>query len=478
MWHDDKLSSPTKWNVAVANNPDFIGSIVDRVQRLVLGDKNRPSAVIWSMGNESGYGCGFELALEWTKRYDPGRLTHYESAQYVDTDRKYDYSNLDLWSEMYASLEFMDEYLAKVPDKPFIQCEYSHAMGNGPGDLEDYFRKFQSDDRFCGGFVWEFCDHAIYKGVAPNGKAMYFYGGDSDERVHDGNFCMDGLVYPDRRPHTGMLEFKNVNRPARAAFDQENGVLTLRNYLAFTDLRDYLEVSYVLTKDGVTVTEGRVEELPSVAPGCAVDMPFAVSVPAAGKCYLRFIYTAKHTDLSLEAGHELGFDEFLLANVDGRNQDAMPAPTVGTALTVEEDDAWATVRGENFTYIYNKRTGLWQSMEIGNCALLEKPMELNIWRAPTDNDRIVKSKWMLAKFHMSAARAYESAVMEEDGAVIIENTMSIGALTTRPKVRMTTTWKVYPSGRVDMHMDARKDPTIRNCPGLVSVCSCPRAWKM
>ena len=465
-WHDGKLSNAKKWNVMVANDPVFVGSIVDRVQRMVQRDKNRPCAVIWSMGNESAYGCGFEMALAWTKAFDPTRLTHYESAQYVDDDRKYDYSNLDLWSEMYASLEFMDEYLQKGPDKPFIQCEYSHAMGNGPGDLEDYFQKFESDPRFCGGFVWEFLDHAVFKGYAENGKAMYYYGGDHNELVHDGNFCMDGLVYPDRRPHTGIMEFKNVNRPARSSYDQNTGTVTLLNKLAFLNLKDYLTIDYELTCDGVVVTAGEVGEMPSILPGCEGKLQLPVTVPDQGNCYLKLNYRLKNETALLNKGHFLGFDEFKLENADGRNSEALQLMTADASgeLTVNEDDEWITVSGNAFTYVYSKRTGLWESMEFGGKKLIEKPMELNIWRAPTDNDRNIKGPWMLAKHHVAYARAYESFVLEEDGVVRIENTMSIGGMTTRPVVRMTTVWTIEPSGALDLKMDGTMDPNFTMIP--------------
>lgn len=255
-----------RWNEPIANNPEFCESILDRIRRCVIRDKNRASVVIWSMGNESAYGVTFEEALAWVKSYDSSRLTHYESAQYTDGKRKYDYSNLDLYSRMYPSISEMAEYIDGDGDKPYILCEYCHAMGNGPGDLEDYFQFFDSHETTCGGFVWEWCDHAIYRGKAANGKDMYAYGGDSGETIHDGNFCMDGLVYPDRRPHTGLLEFKNIHRPARIAnYDGANGILTLHNYMDFTDIRDYLTMSYEVTCDGQVVTSGNID-VPSVAP--------------------------------------------------------------------------------------------------------------------------------------------------------------------------------------------------------------------
>ena len=159
------------------------------------------------MGNESAYGCAFEEALRWTREFDPTRLRHYESAYYRNPNKQYDFSDIDLYSMMYRSLETMMDDLEDVPDKPYLLVEYSHAMGNSPGDLEDYFGLIQQQDRMCGGFVWEFCDHAIYKGQAENGKAMYWYGGDHGEYPHDVNFCLDGLVFPEphaKHRHSGV----------------------------------------------------------------------------------------------------------------------------------------------------------------------------------------------------------------------------------------------------------------------------------
>ncbi len=153
-----------RWNEAISDNPDFVEPTLDRTRRLVYRDKNRPCVLVWSMGNECAYGITFEESLKWTKEFDPTRLTHYESAYYKSGKRKYDYSNIDLFSRMYPALEEMDAYLEGNPDKPMILCEYCHAMGNGPGDLEDYFQMFDAHAQLCGGFVWEWCDHAILQG--------------------------------------------------------------------------------------------------------------------------------------------------------------------------------------------------------------------------------------------------------------------------------------------------------------------------
>ena len=281
------------WNEMIADNPDYTESTVDRTQRCVERDKNRPSVVIWSMGNECAYGCTFEAALEWTKKFDDTRLTHFESALHVSDKRKYNFDNIDLFSRMYPSLEEIHEYVNEDGRKPFVMCEFCHAMGNGPGDLEDNFRLIQQYDGVCGGFIWEWCDHAIDMGKTIEGRKMYAYGGDHGEYPHDGNFCMDGLVYPDRRVHTGLLEFKNVYRPARVvSYDQNSGELVLHNYMDFLNLKDYLTVSYEVLCDGTVIAKGTVEnqallDIPAHEEG---TMTLPVDVPEKGKAALKISY--------------------------------------------------------------------------------------------------------------------------------------------------------------------------------------------
>lgn len=313
-----------RWNEKIADDPIWEESILDRVQHMVQRDKNRFCIVMWSMGNESAYGCNFEKALRWTKKFDPCRLTQYESARYRNYDVTYDYSNLDLYSRMYPAMNEIEEYLEEDGSKPFLLVEYCHSMGNGPGDLEDYFQLIQKDDRMCGGFVWEWCDHAIAHGKTESGKTIYYYGGDHDEELHDGNFCMDGLVFPDRTPHTGILEYKNVYRPVRVvSYDQETGKLVLHNYLDFDDLKDYLDIRFEVIKDGLsTVQKGKLSPF-SVMPHTDGVTELNVTIPNEGKIYLKLIYRLKKETPFLKKNFILGFDEILLKNEDGRNQMAL-----------------------------------------------------------------------------------------------------------------------------------------------------------
>ena len=448
------------WVGKIANNPEWTEAIVDRTQRLVSRDKNRPSVVIWSMGNEAGYGCTFEAALKWTKETDPTRLTHYEGAWCVSSKRKNDFSDLDLYSRMYPSLKEIQKYLDSEPDKPYILCEYCHAMGNGPGDLEDYYQMFRNNDIMCGGFVWEWCDHAIYKGVADNGKPIYFYGGDHNEATHDGNFCMDGLVYPDRTPHTGLQELKNVQRPARVvAFDQVSGTVTLENQLDFTDLKDYADIRWELTCDGELIGSGDLE-MPSVLPHCTADVHMELDVPEKGSAFLKLMYFSKNASELLPVGHALGFDEIRLENTDGRNQTALACTSDRSGeLKTEESDRYIHITGNGFFCVYNKLTGLWSEICVDGQALLERPMELNVWRAPTDNDRNVKDLWMRCCYDKAMARAYETSYKVVDGTVRITTRLAVVAITVQPILTGRVIWTVLPTGeiRMDMSMDLDKE---------------------
>lgn len=456
------------WSKVLADNPDWEEAIVDRVQRCVTRDKNRPSVLIWSMGNESAYGCNFEKALAWVKSYDSSRLTHYESDWCNKSVREYDFSNLDLYSRMYPSLAEMQGHLDKGLEKPYILCEYCHSMGNGPGDFEDYFEFFHKNDQMCGGFVWEWCDHAIYKGETAKGKAIYFYGGDHGEEIHDHNFCMDGLVYPDRTPHTGLLEYKNVHRPVRVvSYVQETQELELKNYLDFTDVRDCISISYEVACDGLILKKGELVPL-SIKPHETVKVTLNNIIPKAGRTYLKLFYhTTKETPM-VPAGHLLGFDEILLENEDGRNQTSLKwlesSSKAEAGIQIQETDDKVVCKGADFLYTYNKLTGMFDQLSFAGRQYLDKPMELNIWRAPTDNDMNIKNAWKDAHYHQAYARGYETAVSQNKSGVVIRTEMSMLAVTIQRILSLHTVWTIDNSGSIKVEMEAVKHAEFQELP--------------
>ena len=456
-----------KWNEKIADDPAWEQAILDRVKRMVARDKNRFCIIFWSMGNESAYGCNFEKALAWTKKYDPSRITQYESARYRNYDVTYDYSNLDLYSRMYPALSEIEEYLEKDGSKPFLLVEYCHSMGNGPGDLEDYFQIIQKDARMCGGFVWEWCDHAIAHGQAENGKTKYYYGGDHGETIHDGNFCMDGLVYPDRTPHTGLLEYKNVYRPVRVvSYDEKTGRLVLHNYMDFDDISDYADILYEITVDGLCVQKGVLDEV-SIAPHSDGVMTLKLDIPQSGKVYLKLRYQLKKELPLLPAKHELGFDEVLLANVDGRNQTAVKWLTEAeekNEISVSETDTEITLKASDFTYAISKRTGLFTKLQYAGRDYLNHPMELNIWRAPTDNDMYIRAKWESAHFHEAYTRAYKVETIQNQYGVIVMSHVGVVAPTVQKILDVELVWKVESSGRITASMEVSKDAEFPELP--------------
>lgn len=456
-----------RWNEMIADDPAWEEAIVDRVKLMVERDKNRFCIVMWSMGNESAYGCNFEKALEWTKNFDPDRITQYESARYRNYDETYDYSNLDVYSRMYPAFSEIQEYLDKDGSKPFLLVEYCHSMGNGPGDFEDYFQMIQDNDKMCGGFVWEWCDHAIAHGTAENGKTIYAYGGDHGEEIHDGNFCMDGLVYPDRTVHTGLLEYKNVYRPARViSYDKESGELVLHNYMDFDDLKDYVKISYELTQDGLVISKGKLPEV-SAAPHSEGKINLKINVPESGKCYLKFIYHLKKELPLLDEDHILGFDEIEVSKDGAKCKLAekwLQKTAVDSELQVNENDTQIHIKGREFAYTIDKRTALFTEMKFAGREYLNHPMELNIWRAPTDNDMYIKSEWKKAHYDKAYTRAYTTEVVQGKHGVKITSHASVVAETVQKILDVTITWKIEAAGKIDADIEVTKDDEFPDLP--------------
>ena len=451
----------------------FTEAVLDRVQRNVIRDKNHPCVLIWSLGNEAGFGYAYQNAGRWTKEYDPTRLTHYESSTW-DHSNRFDKSMLDLYSRMYASTEEIDSYFAEEgPKKPFIQCEFVHAMGNGPGDIEDYYQQIMKYDGFCGGFVWEWCDHAVNQGVAENGKTMYGYGGDFGEYPHDGNFCMDGLVYPDRTPHTGVYEWKNVVRPVRARLvDAHKVTLALKNMLDFTDMADAITLSYECKADGELLCSGEIA-VPSTAPHTESEVTIPVTLPkTAADCYLKLTYLTKTAHELVPAGHEVGFDQFLLSGSAVRRLNTVTDEA--TAPTVTEGDRFLTVSGEGFTYQYDTFTGIFSSLERGGETI---SMDYSIFRAPTDNDRNIREEWERANYHHSQTRTYTTEYAVDGQTVQITSTVNLCAVTVQSIMKFTVIWTIDGAGTITCKIDAKRNTDMPYLPRFGVELTLPKSWQ-
>ena len=454
----------------LANDPTYAECFMDRVQRCVIRDKNRPCVVMWSMGNESGHGVCIDKCIEWTKKYDPSRLTHYERASFPPEGMAFNEEYLDTYSRMYASIKAIDAYFEQletgVPaengtrvdyvapailNKPYVLCEYCHAMGNGPGDLEDYFQCIERHPGHSGGFVWEWCDHAIYMGKTVDGRPKYFYGGDFGEFPNDENFCMDGLVYPDRTPHTGLLEFKNVMRPARIrAVDLEKGRFEVWNLYDFSTLCDAVEIRYTLRRGGRDVAGGVIDDCQlKIAPHQRAQIEICdpdLSVPGTA---VYFETLLKNGSALVPAGHCVGTEQV--------GEQAF-APEIAAAdggeIRVSEDSRFIVIENAQFRYQYNKQHVRFDQMVAGGVKLLDKPLAFNIWRAPTDNDRNVRSQWSAFAYDRIIPRGYETNVTMQDGACVITTRFAIGAIFVRNLVEGTVCWRITTGGAVTVEVKA------------------------
>lgn len=442
---------------SICHDPRFETSMVDRIQRNVMRDKNNACVIFWSMGNESGYGPNMEKAAAWIKSYDKDLLVHYESSIYQMEGYKNDLSNIDVYSRMYAPVEAVDFYMETLK-KPFIQCEFVHAMGNGPGDIEDYFEQIYKYDGFAGGFIWEWCDHGVWMGKTNEGEDKFYYGGDWGEFPHDGNFCMDGMVYPDRRVSTGLLEWKNCARPARASeIDLKNGLVKISNKLDFTNLKDEVNAVWEVTQNGETIQTGVIDDL-NVAPHGEKEIKIDYTIPAMGDCRLKITYLKNNETDFVEEGFELGFDELVLRDRGADEAEIIRTPALKTA--VSECDRYVELYGEHFRYVYNKLTGTFESMVKDNVTVLDMPMEFNIWRAPTDNDRVIKNEWIRAGYDRHTVRTYSTQIEEKEDCTVIKTKLSIGAIFIQRIVDVDAVWTVYNDGSVNVHMDCARDEKL------------------
>lgn len=443
----------------IARDPMFEEAILDRNQRNIIRDKNNPCIILWSMGNEAGFGPSFEITGRWIKQYDSTRLVHYEGSHHFPPSLNNDTSMIDVYSRMYPSIEEFEAYLASGEDKrPFVLCEYIHAMGNGPGDVWDYQQIIDRYPRACGGFVWEFCDHAVYMGRTSDGKDKYFYGGDFGEYPHDGNFCMDGLVYPDRRPHTGFKEVKNVFRPLRATLlDKEKGLIAFNNNLDFLATDDCLEVCYVLSQNGIKVREGKMD-LPNILPHETAEVAMSFNLDEDGKWLLTITYVQKFDQPLTPKGHILGQDQLVLK--EGRVLPKIRQAEAKEPVSIKENSKSVQIQGEGFSYTLDKASGLFSKMVYHHQNYLIKPMDYNIWRAPTDNDRYIKNQWQQAGYDRVIPRVYETAVKIAKDKAIINVNLSLGGVWRQKVLQIKGQYEIDQKGQIHLALNCEKDSSM------------------
>jgi beta-galactosidase/beta-glucuronidase len=426
--------------------PEWKAAFVDRAERMVERDKNHPSVVIWSLGNECGFGPNHHAMAERIRRTDPTRPIHYESERHSEGYAGPKVSDIE--SVMYPTVDFLLEQGRKKDRCPFFMCEYAHAMGNGPGNLKEYWDVIWAHPRLMGGCVWEWCDHGIRRRTK-KGVEWFAYGGDFGDQPNDGNFCIDGLVFPDRRPHPSLLEYKKILEPvAVEAMDLAKGRVKLRNRYDFLSL-DHLEARWLLMRDDRVLQQGPLP-LPAVpARGEAeVRIPFTPPPPEPGVTHrleLRFLAAADTPWAS--RGHWVAWAQFDLPI----SRTALPAIRRNALpkLTVREEDRKISVAAKPFRLSFDCSTGALAALEFRGLSLLEKGPRLNLWRAPTDNDVKIAVDWRKAGLDRLLSRVSRTEAERLDAHTLrFTSEFTLAAKSLRPAFTAVTSYTVRADGDI------------------------------
>ena len=377
----------------LSNDESWAMHYLDRVKRMYGRDKNHPSITMWSLGNESGgYKCQ-DFCYDFLKNANPEIPVHYEG---VIRSKRWAY---DVVSHMYGTPALMRKILSgtagdKYKGKPFFQCEYAHAMGNGPGGLEEYMQLFYSSDQFMGGCIWEWADHSVYD---ENAKYKWTYGGDHNEPIHDGNFCVDGLFYPDRKPSSGALEMKVCYRPIRAK-QTDGNVFELWNTRSFKDSSD-IDISFTVFVDGEGKDTGRIESVIPAEGKKRIQINSDLFRQTDKDVFVNFIYTDKET------GAEIAAEQVIVSQAELKKADNMmksaDISVTGDTISVAFDGGRA---------LFSKKNGLFSYQKNGVEYLKENPLDRqeglvpHIYRGRLDNDQYMVIFWKIIGLDCSKAK--------------------------------------------------------------------------
>ncbi|MDZ7339041.1 MAG: DUF4981 domain-containing protein [candidate division KSB1 bacterium] len=434
----------------LANKPEWREAHLDRITRMVERDKNHPSVIVWSLGNEAGDGTTFEEASEWIHQRDPSRPVHYERAGTRP--------HTDIVCPMYSPLEHLIQYGSQDRDRPLIMCEYAHAMGNAVGNLKEYWEVIERYRNLQGGCIWDWVDQGLRKyALSEKGEKVWFwaYGGDFGDQPNDGNFCCNGLVLPDRRITPKLWEVKKVYQNiAVEAVDLARGSIRVRNKFFFTDLAEF-QPSWELCEDGTVIQQGVLDPIP-LPPGQATEVRIPLKKPRlhpGAEYHLRVAFRLRSATPWADQGHEVAWEQFPMP------WRVPPAPVVRLAekgtLRVEDDGDLVLVEGRDFAVSFSRATGTMQSLRYGNREILataEVPGPiLNAYRAPTDNDKYLRPLWQQAGLDRLQAAVKDFQVKQAAPAEVRVQVQLLHTGVEGKGFVNTVTYEVLGNGWIDVH---------------------------
>ncbi|MBR5059765.1 MAG: DUF4981 domain-containing protein [Clostridia bacterium] len=482
------------------NDREWDAAFQDRMERMVERDKNFPAVMIWSMGNESFFGENFVKMAEFTRKRDPGRPVHYE--------RDVEAVSADILSQMYTdypdvekiALDNEQRAMRGEKVKPFLLCEYSHAMGNGPGDPKDYWEVFYRHRSLMGGCVWEWADHSVpavklggrivpynavrlpqyaAEGILPGngdekcaeksygGKRFSSYGGSFGEYSNDGNFCVDGLVSPYRKPSTGLLELKEAIAPVKIEMtDGRGGIVRVTNRYDFITL-DGIALGYRVRDQRGTLKTGRVDELPSIKPGESGEVKLSYDIPeeSCQEYFLEVEAFLKADTEYITAGEPLCSFSFKLPVKAAPYERSYSAQMPEIAVSDENGKIRLKgTRGSDFLYVIDRHTGAIETIRRDGVDLLKGPVRFDVWRAPTDNDRIIRTQWEFWNYHLASNKCYSfRKTGEGSGFAAFKGEYSLGGPSMKPPVRYSADYVFFGDGELYVNVSGER---AENAPPL------------
>ncbi len=439
----------------LAHDPRFAAAFLDRGMRLALRDKNHPSIIMWSLGNESGYGPNHDAMAGWLRGYDATRPIHYEGG--IRWNRWAEGKAItDVICPMYPSVKGLVEWATTTDDdRPLITCEYAHAMGNSSGNLKEYWEAIREHRGLQGGFIWDWVDQGIRQ-TDERGREYWAYGGDFGDEPNDRNFCINGMVWPDRTPHPAMQEIKKLAQPVEVTSVDASGAIVVENRDYFRDLT-WLRAQWELSIDGATRATGELPAL-SAGPGCSETVRLPLEpVDAPGERTLTVSFALAEDASWASAGHEVAWSQAALPSLD-HDRDTRPA-----SGALRHGDGPVTLRVSDTAATFAP-DGVLASLSLADIAVLEAGPTLNLWRAPVDNDGIKQwsgqagkalGRWLKGGANALAVADASTDGAEEDGSAVILNRRYVGGalghvVTHEQRCTATACGGLHVSERIDL----------------------------
>lgn len=442
-----------RWSM-LSNSPDWKNAYVDRAARLYERDKNRGCVIMWSLGNESGCGVNHRAMREYIKSRDPKALVHYENAhlEFKAVPEGECFADIsDVESRMYANIDYIDRYFnEKLSDKPFFLCEYVCSMSTG--NVFAQWNQVLEHKGFCGGCIWEYCDHAY-----EIEKGKFYYGGDFGDCDYHDTGCIDGLVFPDRRPRPGYYDMKQVYRQASATY--ENGAVTVESRRFYSDLSD-MDLVWKLECDGKILHQGRIASLDIAPQGEQRYVLFDAS-EVYGHAILTLSFVQNRKTVWADAGFETGFEQFILQSEPA----TAPVRKTGTVRTVESGNS-LLIETEKTEYTFDMLHGWIAQIRCGGRELLKAPVTFSVWHAPTYNGSGA-DLWKKLFLAQAKQKTYDTKLVERaDGAVDVMVSLAIGAPSSLPAVTAEACYTFRYDGSVELRFDGTIKEIIPRLPLL------------